>query len=293
MPPDGPTGARSTSSSKGRRFALVPLVARSYGHHDTHQERRRRPYGIGKPTLDPRRADRVGSYQGDGADVTLDEQPAAFSCKHEVVAIVLSADEARVWWRALLANSVSLLEDAVSLRERGSLGRAQSLGVLAMEEMAKAHRISNAAEAAWTARSGPVTMPDEFEKNAGKHPPKLLEALLADTELEPFWGDFSATFESELEDVVEHLADAVTATQEAVQKLNLAKQAGFYVDRLDGIVRSSTETTVDELTIDLARVARVVEMLLIRDHSRMKFDMAAEDYDSTHDLQTRLLAIAH
>lgn len=205
---------------------------------------------------------------------------------------MLSAEDARIWWRALLANSVTLLEDAVALQARNSFGRAQSLGVLAMEEMAKALWISNAAQDVWTAGSGQVTMPDEFEKNARKHPPKLLEALLADTELSTFWGDYAETFESGLEGLVQHLADAVTATQEAVKELNLAKQAGFYVDRQDGIVQSPTETTVDGLTISLPRVARVVEMLLIRDHSRMKFEMAAEDYDSTHDLQTRLLAIA-
>jgi AbiV family abortive infection protein len=134
-------------------------------------------------------------------------------------------------------------------------------------------------------------MPDEFEQSARKHSPKLLEALLADIELAPFWGDFEATFENGLEGTVQHLADAVTAAHEAVQKLNLTKQAGFYVDRQDGIVHSPAETTGDGLTIDLARVARVVEMLLIRDHSRTKFDMPTESYDSTEDLQVRLLAI--
>jgi hypothetical protein len=38
---------------------------------------------------------------------------------------------------------------------------------------------------------------------------------------------------------------------------------------------------------------QVVEMLLISDHSRMKLGMPAESYDSTGDLQVRLLPIAH
>jgi hypothetical protein len=39
---------------QGRRFGLVPLAARLSGQTVARQERLRRPYGIGKPTLDPR-----------------------------------------------------------------------------------------------------------------------------------------------------------------------------------------------------------------------------------------------
>ncbi|MEV6634941.1 hypothetical protein AB0M54_29760 [Actinoplanes sp. NPDC051470] len=40
------------------------------------------------------------------------------------------------------------------------------------------------------------------------------------------------------------------------------------------------------------RASAVIEMLLIRDHSRMKFD-ATTPYGSTHEQQFRLLPIAH
>lgn len=43
---------------------------------------------------------------------------------------------------------------------------------------------------------------------------------------------------------------------------------------------------------DLHTAAQVVEMLLIKDHSRMKLE-ATTPYDSTHEQQHRLLPISH
>lgn len=43
---------------------------------------------------------------------------------------------------------------------------------------------------------------------------------------------------------------------------------------------------------DLQTAARVIEMLLVRDHSRMKFD-AVTPYHSTHKQQFRLLPVSH
>jgi hypothetical protein len=43
---------------------------------------------------------------------------------------------------------------------------------------------------------------------------------------------------------------------------------------------------------DLIRTAAVAEMLLITDHSRMKFD-SPDRYDPTSDIQMRLLPFSH
>ncbi|THA75788.1 hypothetical protein [Streptomyces sp. A0592] len=60
----------------------------------------------------------------------------------------------------------------------------------------------------------------------------------------------------------------------------------------DGRVSSPTAigpgTTADELQT----AARVIEMMLIQDHSRMKFD-AVTPYDGTHPQQIRLLPVSH
>jgi len=43
---------------------------------------------------------------------------------------------------------------------------------------------------------------------------------------------------------------------------------------------------------ELTRSARVIEMMLIKDHSRMKFESKLP-YDSTHEQQWRLMPVSH
>lgn len=59
----------------------------------------------------------------------------------------------------------------------------------------------------------------------------------------------------------------------------------------DGTVLSPTAIQVGTTADDLQTAARVIEMLLISDHTRMK--TAATPYDSTHAQQFRLLPISH
>jgi hypothetical protein len=70
--------------------------------------------------------------------------------------------------------------------------------------------------------------------------------------------------------------------------------AGFYVDLDDSgsAVHSPTEIEPGTISADLQTAAQVIEMLLIKDHSRMKLD-AQTPYDSTHEQQHRLLPISH
>lgn len=80
---------------------------------------------------------------------------------------------------------------------------------------------------------------------------------------------------------------------EAAKAANQEKQFGFYVD-LDstGGIVTPQDLPADRVAEDLERAARVVEMLLIRDHTRMKHD-AVTDYDSTGEMQWRLMPISH
>lgn len=80
---------------------------------------------------------------------------------------------------------------------------------------------------------------------------------------------------------------------EAASEANLAKQRGFYVNRDDyGRLLSPSDTPSGTIAEDLEEAAQVVAMLLIRDHSRMKFE-AKTPYDTTHEQQFRLLPISH
>jgi hypothetical protein len=56
-------------------------------------------------------------------------------------------------------------------------------------------------------------------------------------------------------------------------------------------VRSPTSIEAGTMLEDLRTAARVVEMLLIRDHSRMKTEGVTK-YDSTHAQQYRLLSVS-
>ncbi|QYB08229.1 hypothetical protein I1A62_07005 [Rhodococcus sp. USK10] len=55
---------------------------------------------------------------------------------------------------------------------------------------------------------------------------------------------------------------------------------------------SPTQIEAGTTDADLQTAAQIVEMLLIRDHSRMKFE-AVTPYDSTHAQQIRLLPVSH
>lgn len=77
------------------------------------------------------------------------------------------------------------------------------------------------------------------------------------------------------------------------RRLNADKQAGFYVDRgPDGTVSSPADLSAEGVAEYLGRVAQAAEMLLIEDHSRMKFSSTSR-YDSTQGLQMALMVYSH
>lgn len=195
----------------------------------------------------------------------------------DVPSEAVSAALARQYWRALLANVVSLIEDAATLLE-ASPARARSLLILAQEETGKAHAIYGLAERAWSSDLPTVELPVWFLKLERLHRDKIVASQAFTEDLPAFWGDFT-----ELE-----------PTAPSAAEINLQKQAGFYVDRDGDQVTSPQEAEVVPAALidDVVRTAGVAEMLLITDHSRMKAD-SPDRYDSTHDLQARLLPFSH
>ncbi|MCW1100080.1 AbiV family abortive infection protein [Streptomyces sp. RS2] len=202
--------------------------------------------------------------------------------------------QAREFWKALMDNASSLITDAHTLLSVGSYGRARSLTVLAQEELGKALWVYVAFQTAWSQGDTSPRVVDALTRHGRSHTKKYLEAVIFGDELAEFWGDYStlrdmgSTYEEWVRAIKKQHAEAETAASEA----NLAKQRGFYVDRdANGNVTSPTALPAGTTADDLQTAARVIEMLLIRDHSRM--NSAETPYDSTHTQQFRLLPVSH
>ena len=207
----------------------------------------------------------------------------------------IAAAAARQFWMALMDNASSLVADAHLLLNAGSYGRARSLTVLAQEELGKALWIYNAFEHAWSKGDETPRSVPRLDRHGREHTKKYLEAVKYGDQLAWFWGDYGSLpdlpddDEAWAEEWERRHREAETAAREA----NLAKQRGFYVDRdQDGSLHVPTTIEAGAIAEDLQTAARVVQMLLISDHSRMKMN-AVTPYDSTHEQQRRLLPISH
>jgi len=178
------------------------------------------------------------------------------------VPLELSSDDARTWWLALMENVASLVRDSSLLADNGSPGRARSLLVLAAEELGKARWIYEAAEESWTAGGGLVELPADFEYRARTHPEKLAAAADYGDGNNGFWGDWFQ-YESGRRLVPDQ-------QMENANQFNLHKQAGFYVDRRNGIVTSPADINADGVNEFLDRLAKAASMLFVEDHVRMQ-----------------------
>ena len=207
----------------------------------------------------------------------------------------MSAVEARKFWKALVDNASALISDARLLLAAESYGRARSLTVLAQEELGKALWIYDAFERAWSDGDDSPRAVSVLRQHGRNHTKKYLEAVVYGDELASFWGDYSSmsSFMREGEPREAAWDRRKKEAEAAAVKANLAKQRGFYVDRDDdGAVLSPTSVETGTVAQDLQTAAQVVEMLLIRDHTRMKRE-AVTPYDSTHEQQFRLLPVSH
>jgi AbiV family abortive infection protein len=224
----------------------------------------------------------------------LGVEPLCRSVRQTVRMTTLSPQDGRTFWKALMDNASALIADAHVLLNAESFGRARSLTVLAQEELGKALWIYDTFESSWSSGEIESRKVGSLAKHGRDHVQKFLEAFVFGDELARFWGDYSQLDkpqggESRKEAGVRQKADAQSAAKDA----NIAKQRGFYVDRAKGgVITSPTEVEPGTIADDLHVAAQVVEMLLIRDHSRMKLE-AVTEYDSTHAQQFRLLPISH
>lgn len=204
---------------------------------------------------------------------------------------------ARTFWKALMDNASSLIDDANALVARGSFGRARSLTVLAQEELGKALWIYESFQQSWSAGSEEAREVPRLTADGRRHAVKYMEAFVFGQELAAFWGDYGSY--ERPEDDSEEAWDAFFAkkrsdAEAAGKRANDEKMAGLYVD-LDEVgeaVLSPADISAGTIAEDLQTAAQVIEMLLIKDHSRMKLE-SATPYDSTHEQQYRLLPISH
>ena len=214
---------------------------------------------------------------------------------HTRCMVEMSPSQAREFWKSLMDNASSLISDAHVLLSADSYGRARSLTVLAQEELGKALWIYAAFERAWNQGDETPHAVGPLKQHGCSHTKKYLEAVVFGDELASFWGNHSAMLNDrkEGESWEEAWERKQKEAEAAAVKANLSKQRGFYVDRDEsGVVVSPTSIGAGTIAEDLQTAAQVVEMLLIRDHSRMKME-AITPYDSTHSQQFRLLPISH
>ncbi|MQW78198.1 AbiV family abortive infection protein [Nocardioides sp. dk4132] len=207
----------------------------------------------------------------------------------------VSADFARTWWKSLMANTTALVEDAAVLAENSSPGRAQALLVLAMEELAKARWIYDAAQWEWSAPLGlygqppreplPIVVPDQLTARRLPHLDKLAAAEQFASGLGGFWhADRRVEY---------YFPNDLDTFEEAARRRNLDKQAGFYVDRVDDTVLTPLAITANGVVDFLVHAAQCVEMHLIEDQTRQQ---DAPDYslvDTVQDLHWGVLPYAH
>ena len=203
----------------------------------------------------------------------------------------ISAEFARHWWKTLMANAVSLIEDAAALVTRGSPGRAHSLVVLAMEELAKARWLYQAAEWEWTAPLGlygqtpraarSIEVPEGLRGIRRPHAEKLQVAEQFASGLGGFW-DPARRFEYyDLPDL--------NAFEETANRRNLDKQAGFYVDRSGDTVTTPLQVPNDGAAEAIQRAAKVIQMHLIEDHTRQQDSSDLALIDSAEDLHRAVM----
>ncbi len=198
----------------------------------------------------------------------------------------ISAEFARQWWKRLMANTVALVEDAAVLAANESHGRAQSLVVLAMEELAKARWLYQAAEREWTAplalygqvprEAGPVLVPQGMRTNRRPHAEKLRVAEQFASGLGGFWDPGRRIEYYELPDLATFEGTA--------RQRNLNKQAGFYVDRAAEVITSPLDVPHEGVADDVQRAAKVIQMHLIEDHTRQQDAPDPLLIDSVEDL---------
>lgn len=236
---------------------------------------------------------------GPGVPSPAGERRAALRAQTWVVT-TMTGSEARTYWKALVDNATRLVADAHLLLGAGSAGRATALTVLAQEELGKALWIYEEFSTPWSEGDDTARAVDRLKVDGRRHVQKYLEAMVFGAELATFWGDYSAfapleneSWDEQSERLRQQSLRQEREAEQAARDANMDKQRGFYVDRDDtGKIWTPTDEAPEPVEGSLRTAAQVIEMLLIKDHSRMKLE-ASTPYDSTREQQGRLLPISH
>lgn len=201
----------------------------------------------------------------------------------------LTADNARRYWHTLISNVAALINDASTLLDNNSPGRARSLLVLAQEELARANAVYDASVAVWeeTGSTVELSSPPGNPKHlavSNNHRDKIAATEDFALDLGPFWGDYSAWENGVVPEPGRVPAD-----------VDREKQDGFYVASAPGPggrFESPLDVEAEPVAAELERVAQLAEMALIRDHTR-KQALGTASEDSAQDLHWMLLPFAH
>lgn len=209
----------------------------------------------------------------------------------------LKPTTARVFWKALMDNATSLIDDANALLTHKSYGRARSMTVLAQEELGKALWLYETFAPSWSSGSEAVLEVQRLKSDGRRHAVKYMEAFVFGQDLAMFWGDydsFDGPVDGSQESWDKYFAEKRAKAAAAGKRANDDKMLGFYVDLGESGDNVLSPADIDRGPIvgDLQTAAQVIEMLLIKDHSRMKLE-AVTPYDNTHEQQHKLLPISH
>jgi AbiV family abortive infection protein len=175
---------------------------------------------------------------------------------------MLTPTAARSLWLALLDNAARIVVEADALSPSP---RAQSLVVLAQEEVGKAVWVSRSFRAAWNGGDETPREVPELRKLGLRHLAKLMEAADFSTALVEIPG---TAVLAEIEQVKLHAPDVLEAyLKNLAQEDNEAKQRGFYVDlRADGSFTVPHEIHRPLLRFQIWQAADTIKWALDEDH---------------------------
>ena len=176
----------------------------------------------------------------------------------------MTPTSARAFWLALVDNAARILVEADALYPSP---RAQSLVVLAKEEVGKAVWVYETFRSAWSDGDQTPLEVTELRKQGRVHVAKLIKATDFHTALIEVPGNPEPV---EVELVKEHAPELLVAySTELAQEDNQAKQKGFYVDlEEDGSFTVPHEIDRPNLRSQIWWAADMVKWLLDEDHLR-------------------------
>jgi AbiV family abortive infection protein len=198
---------------------------------------------------------------------------------------MLTPTAARAFWLALLDNAARSIIDADALFPSP---RAQSLVVLAQEEVGKAVWVYKSFWDAWNGGDETPREVPELRNKGLNHLAKLIEATDFLTAMVEVPG-FSEPVDIEI--VKTHAPDVLDAYLKGLaQEDNEAKKRGFYVDlRADGSFTVPHEIDRPLLRFQIREAADMIQWFLAEDHLRAS--VTGRSVSPTEDVEALLVAV--